>query len=204
MQEEIDDRIFGTNPVFSSCGDENNQYYINYRNRNIEIFKKNNIKYEDIINKKSENKNKIIEILYNECSSENNLRNKILRNKIEFIINDNSILNNNWYYGFILMDPYSEKEIEDFEKEFSRVHKISGYEIEENLRKYLLEISREINIYEYPIFFELNVNSSPLYKIGDGGCSYSYDIDMITGDIYENDDWGTVKSSLSFLDYLNK
>lgn len=79
-------------------------------------------------------------------------------------------------YGFFLSNPYSEKEIINFEKKLS---KESGEEIilPNNLRDHLLNVSREIFIYSYPIMFDLDVrkNTKLIYELKHDNYVYDYD-----------------------------
>jgi len=204
-------------------------YYVSYKTKTIEIFKKHSITYEDISTKESEthiigggyffslapkpatssqeSRDKVIDILYKEglkmCSS-NDLRKKILLHKIKWAINSG-----HYDYGFLLMDPFSISEIEEFETKFAELHSMDSFKLPPELRKYLLEVSREIFIFSYPVFFYLMQkykhqdddddnnddnnddddfkDNTLIYKIGEGGCSFSYQINILTGNIYSCD-----------------
>lgn len=168
-------------------------YYVEYKSKNIEIIKKHSITLEDLKKVSGRDKNydrkKLVDILYKDgldmYPNSSELRKKILRYKIDWAIMRKDYRN----YGFFLMDPYTLEEIEKFEKEFSDKHKLKYFKISKFLRKYLLEISREILIDSYPVIFELDIydDVKTRYVIGEGGCAFSSEIDIVTGTVYSID-----------------
>ena len=98
-------------------------------------------------------------------------------------------------YGYLLKEPYTIEEITDFEKAI-------GERLPEDLRDYLLYVSRELKTYAYPYTFELhpavqtfvipdgktlvmfdemydlttsaNADTVGMLQIGEGGCAFSH------------------------------
>lgn len=73
--------------------------------------------------------------------------------------------------GFDLSEPYSVEEVETFEMDKNIL-------LDQNFKKYLTLISKELFVYSYPFIFELNFNNDEYddeyVRIGDGGCSFSH------------------------------
>ena len=265
-------RIFGTSKLFGlgyfMCGESTKcsicncdisidkkvcepdcSYYVNYKTKTIEIFKKHSITYDDISTKSStnniigggmsfdftrprpitsseESRNRVINILYKEgleLYPSNDLRKKILYHKTKWAVNSG-----HFDYGFFLMDPFSISEVEKFEKKFAELHALESFKLPSELRKYLLEVSREIFTYSYPVFFKLRQikkyedeedeeesekdkegyedfkDNTLIYDVGEGGCSFSQQINIMNGNIYNCDgDYNNLTDSFDKL-VLNK
>jgi len=123
--------------------------------------------------------------------SEIDLIRKFYSNKKTKFANNQSYYHNKqlWgeIYGFELKDPYTENDVNAFEK-------MNGILLDNNLKMYLTKISREIFVSDYPCEFDFDVvydDDGQYITIGEDGCSFGY-VMYVTeknkGKIYSYDD----------------
>jgi hypothetical protein len=143
--------------------------------------------YSKLVQKKE----KAIELLCNKLSKPEDSENRkiVQKNLIK------SIFENCEKKNFALDEPYTIEEIEDFERRYSIAYNIEQFKIYEELREYLLKVSKTFHIYLAceKVTFSLKIYVSDdddedkhYFFLGRKGCGCYFDdylMNIITGDI---------------------